>query len=136
MGERLLKRIQIWATGAEEANDVATGLAAVRVDLQRIYNTRLGSVPLSEHYGLPDFTTMLNSYAPPDMEKITAAMEKTTRLFEPRLLDARIQQAPRDDEFGLLRFEISGRLLMQDKTLPVVFSAVLAGDGSVRVETV
>ncbi len=136
MAERLLKRIQLWASGAEAANDMATGMAAVRFDLQRIYNTRLGSVPLSEDYGLPDFTAMLNSYAPPEMEKITAAMEKTTGLFEPRLQDVRIQPATREDEFGLLRFEINGRLVLQDKTLPVVFNAILTGDGSVRVETV
>ena len=73
MKPRLLKRIKQWGeSGAISASeiDVNEMMESVRDDLEKLFNTRRGTVLIDEDYGLPDFTHMMNGYAAPDVDEI------------------------------------------------------------------
>lgn len=135
--ERLLKRIGYWLA-AEDAErrraDIGAYTESVFADLANLYNTRRGSVQISDEYGLPDFVNMLNSFTPPAVESIENVIRETTQKFEPRLRDIVVQHVPRDGDEGLLRFNVNGNLVFRDNTVPVQFDAVLQGDGSVALQ--
>src|SRR5690606_24343060 len=114
--------------------DIGAYTESVLADIAALYNTRRGSVQISDLYGLPDFANMLNSFAPPAVEQIETVIRETTQRFEPRLRDLRVQHVPRDGEAGLLRFNVNGNLAFRGSAVPVQFDAVLQGDGSVAIE--
>ncbi|HEX7045942.1 MAG TPA: type VI secretion system baseplate subunit TssE [Gammaproteobacteria bacterium] len=135
--ERLLKRIGYWLSPEDAERrraDIGAYTESVFADLANLYNTRRGSVQISGEYGLPDFVNMLNSFTPPAIESIENVIRETTQKFEPRLRDISVQHVPRDDDEGLLRFNVNGNLVFRDNTVPVQFDAVLQGDGSVALQ--
>lgn len=135
--ERLLKRIRYWQSPEDAERrraDIGAYTESVFADISNLFNTRRGSVQISEDYGLPDFVNMLNSFAPPAIESIEETIRDTTRRFEPRLRDVSVQHLPRDGDMGLLRFNLTGNLVFRGNTVPVQFDAVLQGDGSVALQ--
>jgi len=135
--ERLLKRIRYWQSPEDAERrraDIGAYTESVFADLSNLFNTRRGSVQISEDYGLPDFVNMLNSFAPPALESIEDVFRDTTRKFEPRLRDVTVQHVPREGDQGLLRFNIIGNLVFRGNAVPVQFDAVLQGDGSVALQ--
>lgn len=135
--ERLLKRIRYWLSPEDAERrraDIGAYTESVFADISNLFNTRRGSVQISEDYGLPDFVNMLNSFAPPALESIEDVFRDTARKFEPRLRDVIVQHVPREGDQGLLRFNITGYLVFRGNAVPVQFDAVLQGDGSVALQ--
>ena len=88
MKERLLKRLSQW----EEANDEdyieadSNAIAdSIRDDLEKLYNTKRGTVLIDDNYGLPDFSHMLNGYAAPDVGAILQQLHLQAKQYEPRI---------------------------------------------------
>ncbi len=130
--ERLFKRLRRWSgTGAGGA-DVGGYVESVLQDVGRLYNTRRGSTPLSELYGLPDISDMLANLTPPDVERIREAIEVTTREFEPRMQDTRVT-LPGEESPGMLRFAVQASLLYEKTSVPVRYTVNIEGDGRVTV---
>lgn len=129
--ERLFKRMRRWSSGGGAA-DAGGYVESVLQDLGRLYNTRRGSTPLSELYGLPDISDMLANLTPPDVERIREAIEGTSREFEPRLRDIRVSVAA-EEGLGMLRFAVQGNLLYEKALLPVRYLVNIEGDGRVTV---
>lgn len=131
--ERLMKRLRRWSTGTGSGTpDVGTFVESVLADVARLYNTRQGSVPISDQYGLPDISNMLANLTPPDMEQIRDAIEATTSAFEPRLQDVEVT-IPADETLGMLRFAVRGNLLYEKSTIPVRYQVDIEGDGRVSI---
>lgn len=131
--ERLMKRLRRWSTGTGSGTpDVGTFVESVLADVARLYNTRQGSVPISDRYGLPDISNMLANLTPPDMEQIREAIEATTSEFEPRLQDVEVT-IPADETLGMLRFAVRGNLLYEKSTIPVRYQVDIEGDGRVSI---
>jgi len=130
--ERLFKRLRRWSGGGTAGADLGAYLESVLQDLGRLYNTRRGSTPLSELYGLPDISNLLANLTPPDVERIRAAIEVTTREFEPRLQDTRVS-LPAEESLGMLRFQVQGDLLYEKARVPVRYQVNIEGDGRVAV---
>ncbi|HEV2212143.1 MAG TPA: type VI secretion system baseplate subunit TssE, partial [Gammaproteobacteria bacterium] len=101
-------------------------------DVGRLYNARRGSTPLSELYGLPDISELLANLTPPDVERIRAAIETTTREFEPRMRDARVS-VPAEESPGMLRFAVQASLLYEKTSVPLRYLVNIEGDGGVTV---
>lgn len=131
--ERLLKRLHRWASGTGAGSpDVGTYMESVLDDLGRLYNTRQGSVPISDRYGLPDISNLLANLTPPDLEEIRSAIEETTSEFEPRLREVTVT-IPAEETLGMLRFSVQGDLLYEKSILPLRYQVNIEGDGRVSI---
>lgn len=101
---------------------------SVARDLTNLLNTRRSESDIPEEfeqtraslaaYGVQDFTT-----APMDREEIRRAIERTVRLFEPRL--SRVQVTLVEGTNFQFSFRISGMLKMDVGVEPVVYDADL-----------
>lgn len=129
--ERLFKRLRRWSSG-NTGTDVGSYVESVLQDVSRLYNTRQGSTPLSELYGLPDISNMLANLTPPDVERIREAIEVTTREFEPRMQGTRVS-VPGEESPGMLRFAVQANLLYEKASVPVRYLVNIEGDGRVTV---
>jgi len=101
---------------------------SVARDLTNLLNTRRREADIPEEftytreslaaYGVQDFTT-----APMDRDAIRRAVERTVRLFEPRL--SRVQVAVVEGSDFKFSFRISGMLRVDVGLEPVVYDAEL-----------
>lgn len=132
--ERLLKRLAAWGREEAPAGDLGGYTESVLEDLDRLYNTQQGTALIDAEMGLPDFSTLFNSLAPPEMERIERALRQVTERFEPRLRIASVKHAQRTDDFGLLRFEVAARLRFGEQEVPLRFFALLGGEGRWRIQ--
>lgn len=109
----------------EQLREYKLGVAR---DLTNLLNTRRSQSDIPEEYertreslaayGVQDFTT-----APMDREEIRRAVERTIRLFEPRL--SRVQVMLVEGTLFQFSFRISGMLRMDTGVEPVVYDADL-----------
>ncbi|MFT4607759.1 MAG: type VI secretion system protein [Urechidicola sp.] len=85
---RLLKRIKGWEeAGQVSASDIDINevLESVRDDLEKLFNTRRGTVLIDQDFGLPDFTHLMNGYSAPDVDEIQRDILHQVRTYETRL---------------------------------------------------
>lgn len=109
----------------EQLREYKLGVAR---DLTNLLNTRRSQSDIPEEfertreslaaYGVQDFTT-----APMDREEIRRAVERTIRLFEPRL--SRVQVVLVEGTLFQFSFRISAMLRMDTGVEPVVYDADL-----------
>jgi type VI secretion system protein len=134
--ERLLKRIQSWSVSTEAAYraDINGLIESILDDLSKMYNTRQGTVLLDVSYGLPDFTSLMNTMAPPEIENLSRAFLLTTTKYETRLKNLTVRFNKKDDDFGIMRFAVSCKIPYKDEVYPLKFDALLLGDGSVSLQ--
>ena len=86
---RLLKRIKSWEeAGQISASDVEINevLESMRDDLEKLFNTRRGTVLIDPNFGLPDFTHLMNGYSAPDVEEIQRDVLQQVRDYDSRLM--------------------------------------------------
>jgi type VI secretion system protein ImpF len=101
---------------------------SVARDLTNLFNTRRSEADIPEQfeftreslaaYGVQDFTT-----APMDREAIRRAIQRTVRLFEPRL--TRVQVSVEDSGEFKFSFRIFSMLRVDVRLEPVVYDAEL-----------
>lgn len=133
---RLLKRIKSW----EEAGEVSASEAEInevmesmRDDLEKLFNTRRGTVLIDLNFGLPDFTHLMNGYSAPDLEEIQRDILQQVRDYDRRLMKLNvvtkdIKLADNSLGFGLTAvFDHKN----QEQTLTVAIS--IKDNGSVGV---
>lgn len=134
--ERLLKRIAMWAKSEESMieSDLIILKNAVLEDLDKLYNTQRGTVLTDENFGLPNFTNLINGFSPPELGRITLALHDMTQKYEMRLKNIFVEEIPREDNMGLLKFVIKGDLQYRGQPASVSYLVVLQGDGSVVIE--
>ena len=134
MKERLLKRIRhgVLNDGQMEVdgNELALSLAD---DLEKMFNTRLGTVLIDPDYGLPDFNDMFSSYQAPDSEQIGRMLHDLVSRHEPRLKGVNMQ--PEENRRGpALRFRLNASMLYKTQSLPFSVGVMINDDGSASVE--
>jgi type VI secretion system protein ImpF len=117
---------------------------AVRRDLQDLLNTRRaaadGYPDESElarslyTFGLPELTAF-NPTVPDQRRTLQEIIERTIRLFEPRLMDVRVTSMTADASTGRgLRMSIEALLRVSPAPLPITFDTVVkAGSGEWQV---
>lgn len=113
---------------ASPEGDLRTHEQSVARDLTNLLNVRRSELDIPEEfvqtresvaaYGIEDFTT-----APMDRESIRRAIERTVRLFEPRLSRVQVTLIDRGDLKFF--FRISALLRMDTGMEPVVYDADL-----------
>lgn len=132
--ERLLERIANLEAppGRKQRTDVSRAVDSVIHHLQRMLNTRQGSVPIAEDYGIPDMTNFPAQDLAGAGKDIAGAVRDFIRTYEPRLDKVRITFERRDEDLLSLRFRLEGILVRQNK-MPVLFETVVDADGKVNV---
>jgi len=133
--ERLLKRIIAWERDPlrRTREDPKRIIDSVREHLQKILNTRQGSVMIGDDYGLPDFVEMLKDY-PDSLREFERSIRATIQTYEPRLKAVRVKLLPNEDDPLTLRFQVSAKLVSRDQRIPVLLESVVDSDGKVSVE--
>ena len=131
MKERLLKRINQWATSTTSAirePDINELMASIQDDLEKIFNTRRGTVLIDDEYGMPDF-----SYDAPDTGQIRSAMTEVVRKYEKRLHGIDVTDNTEKARQEGLGFIIRALLRHKDQQLPFSVNAQVRGDGSISL---
>ena len=132
--QRLLERISSWKKHPERRGREDRGLVLESVlrHLQKILNTRQGSVPIGEDYGVPDFTEFLHDY-PESLRAMERAIRHTIQKYEPRLKAVRVNFLPPDDEALVVRFQIAAKLDLEQDVVPVVVESSIDPDGKIKL---
>ncbi len=102
--------------------------------LDRLLNTRAGSVPIDHDYGLPDMSNIAGSFALGTTESLSEAILRQIVRYEPRLKNPRITVEPEQREVITLRFELRGQLESERADAPdQTFVMILRVNSSGRV---
>ncbi len=134
--DRFLKKIRRWAQEDQFRSEIEIDdlTASVIDDLEKMYNTRQGTVMLDTEFGLPDFTSMMNSLSPSDIENLTRAFIMTTNRYESRLKNVTVRFNKKEGDLGVMRFSVSCKIAHAEQLYPMKFDALLQGDGSVTLQ--
>ena len=132
---RLLERIRVWNRDPLKRNseDPQAVIDSVLDHLQRILNTRQGSVMIGEDYGVPGFTDLRQTY-PDGVRDFERSIRMTIQKFEPRLQNIRVHFSPIEDDVLALRFQISGKLIAEGNKKTITFNSVIGTEGQIQVK--
>lgn len=132
--KRLLERIGSWSKelGRRTREDPKRTFDSVLKHLQRMLNTRQGSVPIAEEYGVCDFTAFAGAY-PDSIRDFERSIRQTIQKFEPRLKAVRVSLIPSDEDVLSLRFQIVAKLATEEKSIPVLFEGLVDSKGKISI---
>ena len=136
MKERLLKRFSQWEESNEASFDEADAgslIESIRDDLEKLYNTKRGTVLIDENFGIPDFSYMLSGYTTPDVGAILQQLHLQTKQYEPRLSALNVTYVEQKKFPGKLQFQITAKLRVKENDMPFNVFALLSDDGSVSL---
>ncbi|CAN5492917.1 hypothetical protein BH10ACI1_BH10ACI1_24080 [soil metagenome] len=116
----------------------------MRRDLEWLLNTRAYIGEIDENleevnnsvavYGLPDFTG-ISAKSDSEMKRLTRAVERALKLFEPRFLNLKVMLEPVNNIDRLLKFRIEAHLNIEPSPEPIAFDTVLQlGSGDFQVK--
>lgn len=138
MKERLLKRLSQWeqANGEDYAEpDSGAIIESMRDDLEKLFNTKRGTVLVDDNYGFPDFSHMLNGYAAPDVGAILQQLHLQAKQYEPRLQSLQVKYVEQKKNPGKLQFQINAKIISKTQEVPLNITALLSDDGSIVLNT-
>ena len=100
--------------------------------LRKMLNVRQGSVCTLPDYGIPDLNSLFMQY-PDAVLALRRIIRESLEKYEPRLRRVNVRYIPDEDDPLILRFEITARLVMDEKDSPIRFETVVGDNGEVRV---
>ena len=132
---RLFEKIRIRETNPSyrDSDDPGREIDSIINHIRRIFNTYRGNVPISEEYGVPDYTDFISKY-PDSLREFERALKHTIVQFEPRLKMVRVDFIPQEDDSMIVKFQISAKLAGPDfTTTPVLFESHLDVGGKISI---
>ncbi|HOF05116.1 MAG TPA: type VI secretion system baseplate subunit TssE [Syntrophales bacterium] len=135
--ETLLERIRHLERDpqARGARDISLGINSVLNHLQKMMNTRQGSVPIAEDYGMPDLTNFPGDNLGAAAAELEHMIKTVIQKYEPRLIHVDVHFDPKPGETSILRFRLEGAIMAdRDKTTPIVFETIVTAEGAVHIE--
>lgn len=135
--KRLLERIRDFEKDQDRRGEIDPQvlLASVLIHLRRMLNTKQGSVPIAEDYGLADLTDLPGTFSPDNLTDIETKITAVITKYDPRLTGVRARFVQKQDEALALRFEISGRVNVENLDMPVMFESVVEPSGKISITT-
>jgi len=117
---------------------------SVRRDLEWLLNTRSFIDDIDENleevrksvifFGLPDFTG-ISAKSHTEQKRLSKAIEKAIKIFEPRFLNLKVILEPLSDIDRLMKFRIEASLDTEPTPEPIAFDTVLQlGSGEFEVQ--
>lgn len=113
--------------------DVNALVDSIKDDLEKLYNTKRGTVLIDDNFGMPDFSHMLNGYTAPDVGSILKQLHLQTKKYETRLQAVRVTYVEQNKFPGKLQFQISAEIKIKEQVIPFSVNALLSDDGSVNL---
>jgi len=132
--QRLLERIRTLeeTTSYVSGSDISQAISSISAHLQRMLNTRKGSVMIDKDYGIPDFTNSpfdsLNEMGRTIAEEIKEFIQK----YEPRLGNVKVSFVEDEENTLSLKFKLEGELVFKGR-LPVTFETWMDQNGKIVV---
>lgn len=136
--QRLLERIAGLTDGSARSHQTRAEILieSIRAHLQRILNTRQGSVPIDPDFGVPDFTNLAGSFTAGTTYDIVSSLTAMVRRYEPRLKAARIEVAESSNEVLSLSFSLEGMVEINDRDIPIRLATRVSSSGKVTLQKV
>ena len=132
--EQLLDRIRLQAKepARRVTEDPKRVVHSIRDHLERILNTRKGSVGIADDYGISDFSLIMDGH-PDSLRDFARATQQTIQKYEPRLKAVRVEFIHREEGSFSVSFKIIARLAAAPKKDPIVFRSLLYSDGKISI---
>lgn len=132
--ERLIQRIRTWKKTPDrrDGKDPKRLIDSIVRHLERILNTRRGSVGIAHDYGIPDLTDFRSGF-PDSVRDLEMTIRDTIEKFEPRLKSVRVKFVPQDVNMLTVTFQIVAQLALEDEKTPVMFESMMGSDGKVMI---
>lgn len=133
--ERLFERIANWGLDRERsrAPRFESVYASVLAHLRCVLNTRMGSVPIDEEYGVPDLSNIAGSFEAGTVDDVGVAVLEAIVRSEPRLLRPRVQVHEDIRELASISLDVSGTIIVEDRSVAVNFRILVKGSGEVAI---
>jgi len=133
--QRLLERIASLGDGRARSHQthVEVLIESIRAHLQRILNTRQGSVPIDPDFGVPDFTNLAGSSIAGTSQEVAASITRMVARYEPRLKSVRVLLAESDSEVLSLSFTLEGSIEVSDKIIPIRLATRVSASGRIAL---
>jgi len=134
--DRLLERISRWEDADERRNLASADilLESIIKHLQRILNTRKGSVPIDPEFGVPDFTNLASNYTSNLNVDIERDIRTLLQRYEPRLKSPRLRVLEERPDVLSLSFELLGSVMIGNDEVPVRLSTRIGSQGRIRID--
>jgi len=116
-----------------ERHDTTRQINSVLKHLQRVLNTKQGSVPIADDYGVPDFTNLPGAFSTGSTHEVEHIIKNVIEKYEPRLTKVRASFVPQGEDLLSLRFEIDAKLAF-DESIPVSFETVVNAGGMINIK--
>jgi type VI secretion system protein len=102
--------------------------------LQRLLNTRQGSVPIADDYGMPEFVNFQGGNFSETAQNIANEIGRIIPKYEPRLEGVRVTYVPDASDFLSLQFKIQADIVhVRGKTFSVELKTTINSDGKINV---
>jgi len=108
-------------------------ISSIHRHLQKVLNTRQGSVPIADDYGIPDMTDFMSSY-PESLRNLEKSIRQTIQKFEPRLKGVRVSFVQDNEDLLSLSFKIIAQLALEKEKNPIIFESQIDADGKVELK--
>jgi type VI secretion system protein len=133
--KRLLERLRAVELNPDlrGESDPVVAIQSVLGHVVKILNTRQGSAPIAQDFGVPDFTAIASSFGMESVAQIEEAITRVIQKYEPRLAEVRVSFEPQSDKSFSLAFKLVARLAGEGRQTPVVFETILNPDGRIMV---
>jgi type VI secretion system protein len=135
--ERLTQRIRNLERkdSVRAVDDLSYIVNSIINHLQRVLNTRQGSVPIADDYGMPDFTNYQGLGIDEEAKGIYEILRNMILQYEPRLHGAQVVYEPDKNDMLSLRFKLQTEIVHgRDEKSVVELETVISSEGKVRVE--
>lgn len=132
--ERLLERIQNLESEPEARfeRDISRHLHSIINHLQRVLNTRQGSVLIADDYGIPDITNSPGEGLTEMTRRIESTIQSVILKYEPRMANVRIKFLAQKGNVLSMCFKLEGVLVI-DRSVPVVLETVVSSEGRFNI---
>ncbi len=97
-------------TPVEDVQEHEHRIRSVIDNLNRLFNSRQGTIPHLPDYGLPNLSEIYRD-APETIEIFRGAIRETVEKYEPRMRRTRVIHQPSDPHGGRLVFLLTGELV-------------------------
>ena len=133
--QRLLERLRSWEDepGRRSREDSGRIIDSVLSHLQRVLNTKTGTVQIADDFGLPDFTDLVYNY-PEAVRGLERSIQIMVQKYEPRLKMVRVRFIPQEDPRLSLDFQITAEIDSEEEKVPVLFESQMDVNGRVKVK--
>lgn len=111
----------------------ASTYEAIKDHLVVMLNTRRGSIPHLEDFGLPDLSDIYKGY-PDSLHFLGAEIRRTIEKYEPRLVHIKIELVSSSSDHFEANYAITGFLRESDgKTAAVTFRTTISQGGRTQI---